>query len=309
MVVTELKFRNVQRHIFGADLVERADNAALEDRPEAFNRIGVHRADDVLLCAMVHGAVCILFQVRIDGVFIGRQQADFFGHHFANELLGALFRYMGQNAGDDVALAAYSADDRRLTRSLSAALMAAVNPMLVGVLAANPRFINLDNAAQLNFRLNKSGADFVAHGMRGPVGAETHHALHLQRADSLFAGQHQMHDAKPLAQRLVRVLKNGASDVREAVARTLDRLTSVALPFESHRPDRENLDVPATRTVDAIRPAARDKIRLAGILIRERRFELSDGHLVNWFRSAGHIGVPCLWEPIWHVLLDQSSPG
>ncbi len=33
IVVAELKLSDIQRHIFGADLVERADNAALEDRP------------------------------------------------------------------------------------------------------------------------------------------------------------------------------------------------------------------------------------------------------------------------------------
>ena len=49
VVVPELKFRNVQRHIFCADFVERADNAAFENRPEAFNRVGVNCADDVLL--------------------------------------------------------------------------------------------------------------------------------------------------------------------------------------------------------------------------------------------------------------------
>jgi hypothetical protein len=34
IVVPELKLRNVQRHIFGADLMERADNTALHQRPE-----------------------------------------------------------------------------------------------------------------------------------------------------------------------------------------------------------------------------------------------------------------------------------
>jgi len=32
-VVTELKFRDVQRHVFFAHLMERADDAAFEDRP------------------------------------------------------------------------------------------------------------------------------------------------------------------------------------------------------------------------------------------------------------------------------------
>ena len=36
VVVSELKLRDVQRHIFGADFVEAADNPALEDRPKTF---------------------------------------------------------------------------------------------------------------------------------------------------------------------------------------------------------------------------------------------------------------------------------
>ncbi len=49
VVVAELKFRDVEWQIFGADFVERADNAALEDRPEALNRVRVNRADDVFV--------------------------------------------------------------------------------------------------------------------------------------------------------------------------------------------------------------------------------------------------------------------
>ena len=44
VIVLELKFSDIQRHIFGAHLVERADHAAFEDRPEIFDRVGVDRA-------------------------------------------------------------------------------------------------------------------------------------------------------------------------------------------------------------------------------------------------------------------------
>ena len=46
-----MEFRNVQRQILGADIVEAADNAALADRPKAFNCVGVDCADNVLLVA------------------------------------------------------------------------------------------------------------------------------------------------------------------------------------------------------------------------------------------------------------------
>jgi len=39
VVIAELKFSDIERHIFGAHFAERADHAAFEDRPEAFNRV------------------------------------------------------------------------------------------------------------------------------------------------------------------------------------------------------------------------------------------------------------------------------
>lgn len=41
IVISELKLRDVERQIPLAHLVERADDAGLENGPEAFNRVGV----------------------------------------------------------------------------------------------------------------------------------------------------------------------------------------------------------------------------------------------------------------------------
>src|SRR6266567_2337344 len=57
VVVTELELGNVQRKIFLADLVEGADHAAFDDRPEAFNGVGVGCADDVLTVRVVDDAM------------------------------------------------------------------------------------------------------------------------------------------------------------------------------------------------------------------------------------------------------------
>jgi hypothetical protein len=38
IIIPELELRNVKWHVFSAHLVERADDTALEDRPEALNR-------------------------------------------------------------------------------------------------------------------------------------------------------------------------------------------------------------------------------------------------------------------------------
>lgn len=43
---TGTEFRDVERHIFRTDVAERADHPASQDRPEAFNRIGVNGTDN-----------------------------------------------------------------------------------------------------------------------------------------------------------------------------------------------------------------------------------------------------------------------
>src|SRR5438105_2495160 len=66
VVVPELKFGDVERQILGADLVEGADNAAFENRPEALDRVGVDRADNVLVRRVPdHGMRVFLVQPAI----------------------------------------------------------------------------------------------------------------------------------------------------------------------------------------------------------------------------------------------------
>jgi len=59
VVVAELKFRDIERHIFATDLVETADDAALKDRPEALDCLGVNSADNVLALGVVDDGVRI----------------------------------------------------------------------------------------------------------------------------------------------------------------------------------------------------------------------------------------------------------
>ena len=49
IVIPELELRNVKMQGFLANVVEGVDDPALEDTSEAFNRIGVNCADDVLM--------------------------------------------------------------------------------------------------------------------------------------------------------------------------------------------------------------------------------------------------------------------
>ena len=59
IIITELKLGDIQRQIFAADFVVTANNAALQDRPKAFDCIGVNCADDMLTDAVIDNTVRI----------------------------------------------------------------------------------------------------------------------------------------------------------------------------------------------------------------------------------------------------------
>jgi hypothetical protein len=116
--------------------------------------------------------------------------------------------------------------------------------------------------------------------MRGAVASEAHDPLDLEGADTLLAGQHEVNDAKPFPERLVRVLKDRPGDMREAIGGHWSAF--VALPVERLAGQRERISA-AARAFDAIGPAPCDQVSLASVFVRERRLELGDGHLMNWF--------------------------
>src|SRR6266478_3510328 len=57
IVMPELKFRDVERKIFAADLVIGADNAALKDAPETLNRVRVNGTHNVVAAALADDPV------------------------------------------------------------------------------------------------------------------------------------------------------------------------------------------------------------------------------------------------------------
>jgi hypothetical protein len=48
IVIAELKFRDIERQVLVTDLREGSNDAALNQRPEAFDRLSMDRADDML---------------------------------------------------------------------------------------------------------------------------------------------------------------------------------------------------------------------------------------------------------------------
>jgi hypothetical protein len=57
VIIAELELSDIEREILGADLVERADDTALEDAPKALNRLSVDGTHNILALAMIDGCV------------------------------------------------------------------------------------------------------------------------------------------------------------------------------------------------------------------------------------------------------------
>jgi hypothetical protein len=298
IVVSELKLRNVERHVFAADPVERADNATLEDRPEALNRVGVNCADNIFVRGVIDDFVLRenLIEMLVADPMIGNQEADLVRDGLAHEFGERLGADVFNHARDDVSLAADCASDDRLTRSGTARTVTAAPVVSVPRFAADESFVNLDNAAKLfKIAVRKCGSDPVAHVPSGCVTAEAHDPVNLTRAHSLLAGQHQMSDAKPVAERLIRVLENGPDQDREPIT---VRGALLALPMPLTRFEVIDLGIAAAWAMHAIRPAAGFQIIFAGIFVGKHRLELGDGQLMDRLRllaaSSCHRTLPMM---------------
>ena len=111
IIVSELKLRDVQRQIFTADLVVAAHDAALNQRPETLNRVGMDRADDMLSGFVIDDAVRVLIAKSVIGwIGVGAKQTDLIGNCFVNKLFECCFVNAENDASDNVAFALHRAD-------------------------------------------------------------------------------------------------------------------------------------------------------------------------------------------------------
>jgi hypothetical protein len=282
VIISELELGNIEKHIFPTHFVERADHAALENRPEAFDGLSVDCADDVLTLCMVNSNVREIFiEAPISGPLIGAKQADFVRDGFSYEGVKRCRQNVGDHASNHIALAADRADDRCFAGTDAARSPAptALIPMLVLREATNESFIDFDDAPELVNVLHQGGADLMAHGPSCLIRTETHIALNLQRADALLAGQHQMDNFEPIPQRFVRVLEDRPGNMRKAIRSALTAFH--ALPFPFHCLKVENTFASTSWAADTARPPFADKIRATRVLIGKCFVELSGGQLMD----------------------------
>src|ERR1700735_519052 len=138
MIVSEREFVQVQRQIALAHLVVAAHNSALEQAPEAFNRVRMSRADNVLVLAVADGLMdeSVRAKMTIASVFISRHQRDFLRDGFFEEVFQRIESGFFNHLTDYVSLAADASEYHRLVLH-AGTLPAALANMLVEFLAAD----------------------------------------------------------------------------------------------------------------------------------------------------------------------------
>lgn len=167
VVVSKLKFGNVERQILAADFVEAAHDAAFDQRPETINRLRVDRADNVFAGGMPHNAVGkVLADVTITASVVRRQEANFVGNGFADKALQSIHIHTLDNAGDDRSFALDRPNNCDLSGSGAARgiVVTALVAMSVMGLPTNVGFVNLNHASELiGLVLTEASADAIAH--------------------------------------------------------------------------------------------------------------------------------------------------
>src|SRR6266849_323677 len=288
VVVTELEFREVQRKVLCADVMISADDSALQECPEALNIVRVNFTTHILASRVHYGFVVVAqrVQVVIAAVFIGRDERDTITDRLAHESTQRCRVGVLDNLADHVTLAADGSDDRGLSAHAGDVLL--LVPVAILVLAANCRFIHLDDAHQLaELRVFHRSSKPHAHIPDSFVSAGSKHSMKLPSAHSFFAHEHQVQNFKPHQERLLSFLEDGLCLEREAVRRAIILPALLALPVPSaRRAALVNVIVPATRTSRPARPASQHQIGPTRCLVGKRRVELSKRHLLDEYRIA-----------------------
>ncbi len=312
VVIAELKLGDVERQIPLAHLVVRPDDSALEDRPEALNRVRVDRTDDVLTeRAVNHGVRVLVTEFPIGRPLVRNQQTDLFGNRSANEARKCLGVDAVDNLGDHLPTALDRTSNRNLAvsrapTSAAASAGTALVDMSVLDLPTDKHLVHFHDAKQTaEVLVLQSDTDAVTHRPCGTVRTSADDTMDLQSGNALLASQHHVNDLEPSTKRIVGVLEDGADQYGEPIAL---RRALMALPMEWAAIERVDLFVITPGTANRFRPALVHQVGLAGVLTGEQLLKLTKGELMDNFFGSGHcfvsyreendIGLECLCQVV-----------
>src|SRR5581483_5750252 len=287
VVMTELKFREIEWQVLGGDVVVRPDNPALEQRPEGIEVLRVDFAANVLARSMAHGLMREPSdrELRVARVLVGRDEFNLVGDYFAHETLQCAAVGRFDDSADDIPLPGNRADDGRLVRDPAvsgpvlpgSALSAA---MAVLGFPTDIRLVDLHDAHQhLEVGIFHRSPEPVTHVPCGLIGPRPDLSLNLLRADALLAVEHLPENLEPHHERVLRVLEDRAADDGEAVGVPLPTLLPGALPVPGASVERvDMLARPAAGARHGLGPATAEEELFAVLVAREALHQRPESH-------------------------------
>lgn len=264
VIVAIAELREIQRQIVFAHLVEGADHATLQQAPEAIQVCGMDIPAHIFTFTVIDGLVRELaMQSGIARMFVSGHQRDLLTDRIPHEVAQGQTVCILNDLADYVTLASNRTNNTDL--SFPAFYIVPFCNMAVSILSADVRLVYLNFAHQFaKASILHSGSNAMARIPGGSIGSTADDALDLQGADTLLAGQHQKNDLKPRLQGVVRVLKDGFCNHREAVAIASTAFLALTDPVKWAALYRKHLGIVAAWAGYAIGPAALLKKRLAG---------------------------------------------
>jgi hypothetical protein len=282
VIVAKLKLGQIQWQILFADVMELAHDAALQERPERFDVVGMHLATNVFAFAVADRFVRETgFEPAITGLFVGCYQVNFVADGLADKAIQGpcvgIFDYLA----DHVALAANGSDDSDFAATLATANVCLLVPMPVLVLTTNKGFIHFDDAHKLaEVRIVHSSSEPVSNVPCRMCGRPftKKYSSKLQRRDAFFALEHGVEHFEPRQKLHIRVLKHGSNQHGKTIRTIVSVGFITALPCERTGRAFIDLGVPTFGTLRTKWPTSHRQIGSTRRFIRERCHEFLKGH-------------------------------
>jgi hypothetical protein len=283
IIESELKLREVQGQVFSTYVVIGAHDSALKETPKVLHAVRVDLAANVFTRLMIDGLMRVLHRLEpaITAVFVSGNQTNAICDRLANEATKRTRVGILDHFAEDIAFASDSADDCDFAGigCAASAVFGAHLRMTVALLAADVRFIDLNNSHQLlEIWIVHGCSQAVAHIPSRLVGLAADLPLNLECADTFLGIEHLPEHFEPNFQGVLGVLENRSRRERETVGVTLPAGLVRALPFPCKRDVVDRFGLPASRTCRAIRPTPKEEKFSTGFISRESFHQLSERH-------------------------------
>src|SRR6185503_1122876 len=289
------KLIDVPSKMLRADMVVDPVNAALQDRPDALNRVGGRWPTGILARAVVDRLMAEEQpgQIVVAGVVVGIQlRPDL--HRPVNLILDCLNRPLADALGPRAAAAFAHPQNSHLT-DRSPARVELLRFVLVPFLATDEAFIDFHDALKFVDVIGGRASlpQALQHKPRGLL-SDTDFLRQLHAGDPLAGGHQQVHGIHPLVKWDVGPTENSTRPHGEI------QLAGVAA-IEATRADRDPLRAGASRTLHAVRPDTIFEVLAGSRFIGEelKQLEGADGGL-------GHLATLRFGDSAAQRIVDMS---